>query len=113
MRKFGIFVLFTWIARIAVMLFIIFIIFGVIGACQGGDRPPAADKAQYGIQTYSTDGQMIPSRIYYANAITYTGKVPSVPDYWWYDGGKYYHVNKPRTFEEPTTIVKRQVDESG
>jgi len=108
MKKFGIFIIFTWIVRIGVLAIIAFIVLGGLAFFFNNSEPPSPDDAQYGIQTYSDDGMRIPSRIYFTNEIVYEGNEPTVNDYWAFDGKDYKHIKKDRIFTEPITIVSRR-----
>jgi len=107
MKTLGKFIIFTWILRIVFLVFAAFFLSGVFAVLSNNDEPPSREKAQYGVQTFSTDGFMIPSRIYFANEITYEGKIPSTSEYWWFDGEDYKHVKKNRVFNEPVEIIRR------
>jgi len=107
MKKIGIFFIMAWFVRIIVGLVLLFIGFGAIAFIANDSDPPLPDKAQYGIQTYSSDGLKIPSRIYFTDDIIYDGKTPIINDYWWFDGDSYKHVKKEKVFNEPFTVVRR------
>jgi len=107
MKPVLLFIVLGWIFRIAVMLVVVFIGFGAIAFLGNDAEPPKADKAQYAIQTYSTDGAMIPSRIYFTDEVVFNDNLPSVNDYWWFDGESYHHIKKERVFTEPVEIVRR------
>jgi len=107
MKTLGKFIVFTWILRLVFLAVAVFFLFGVGAFLFNDTEPPSAKKAQYAIQTFSTDDNKIPSRIYFANEITYEGKIPSTPEYWWFDGENYKHIKKDRVFNEPTEIIRR------
>ena len=69
--------------------------------------PPAIDSAPYAIQTFSSDGMMIPSRIYYAENVVIDGGSATVSDYWSYDGEKYHKQKGEKEIPEPYKLVRR------
>jgi len=108
MKTIGIFLIIGWIFRIIVMLVVVFIGFGALAFFVNKDTaPPHIEKAQYAIQTYSSDNMKIPSRIYFTNDIVYNGSTPMVEEYWKFDGEKYKLVKEPREFTELFTVVRR------
>ena len=69
--------------------------------------PPEIEKAPYAIQTYSSDGMMIPSRIYYAEEVVIEGSVATINEYWSYDGEKYHKQKGEKEIPEPYKLVRR------
>lgn len=107
MRKLGLFILLGWLFRIVIIAVFVLFGLGAIVFLTDNTAPPPPDKAQYSIQTYSTDGMMTPSRIYFTDEIIPKGDTPIIKDYWWFDGENYKHVKKDREFTEPIKIVRR------
>lgn len=111
MKTVGIFILLGWVARIAVMLVVVFIGFGALAFVVNDDTPPDANKAAYAIQTFSTDGLRVPSRIYFTNEVYPDGELPVINNYWWFDGEKYHYIKGEKSFTEPIEIVRRNRNE--
>jgi len=108
MKHILIFVIMGWVLRIVVMLVVAFVFLGgALALVLGNSTPPSLDKAQYAIQTYSDDELRVPSRIYFTDEIIPEGNLPTVKDYWWFDGEKYKHTKELKVFTEPTKIVRR------
>lgn len=107
MKNIGIIVIVGWILRLVVGAFLLLVILGGLVFATNNTEPPSPDKAQYAIQTYSDDGMRIPSRIYFTNEVVYNGNIPTVKDYWKYDGEKYQHVKSEKELTGIVTIVRR------
>lgn len=72
-----------------------------------GTLPPDIESAPYAIQTYSSDGMMIPSRIYYADEVLIEGGVATISGYWSYDGEKYHKQKGEKEIPEPYKLIRR------
>lgn len=104
-----------WIGRILFFGFLVFVV-GIItvGAVSyfysKGLQPPPVDKARYGLQTFSQDGMMIPSRVYYTNSVIIKDGKPVITDYWILDGSRFKQKSDKDGKELPanTKIVRRQ-----
>ena len=113
MKKITVFVIvgvvFVWLLRAGLIVAVLFIALGSILQVTGGNEPPVTGDAKYAIQSYSIDawGNRIPSRVYFADVITYENQLPVVPEYWKLEGEDYKHVKEERVFTEPIKIVGR------
>lgn len=68
---------------------------------------PTLEDAPYVIQTFSQDGKMIPSRVYYAADVEIVDGKPVIKQYWTFDGGAYKKENKEKVLPENSRIVRR------
>ena len=85
-------VILTWGVRFVGIIVILMLLGGVFSYYQvKNSEPPAIEEAAWSIQTYTSDPVvgLIPSRIYYAQFVTYDGDTPIIKNYWWLDGSKF------------------------
>ncbi len=82
--------LIKWVVRGIGLLMLLMLIGGVLPFFYQPGSLPATSSANWAIQTYSTDGLHIPSRIYYAEKVEFRDGVPVISGYWTFDGEKYH-----------------------
>lgn len=69
---------------------------------------PSVESAPYAIQTYSQDGMMVPSRVYYASEIRIQDGYPVIKTYWKLDGERYKKQNGEKTLPTNSRIIRRE-----
>src|SRR3990167_6461051 len=89
-----------WVVRLIGIVFLLLLLGGVISFIMvSATESPSIDKALWAIQTYSNDAMRIPSRIYYAQKITYLEDgTPVIIGYWLLSGGKFKFVRGDKPF---------------
>lgn len=70
--------------------------------------PPSIEDALWAVQTYSQDGDHIPSRVYYTSAIEIVGGKTVIQDYWIYDGSRYIKHSDEKELPKDSRIIRRQ-----
>ena len=104
---------FKWISRLVGIIIILSFIIGVVSyIIIRGKTVPDINTAPWAIQTYSTDGMHIPSRIYYAKEVRMLDDgTPEIMYYWTLDGTTYHYHNSELDFPVDrygqVSIIKR------
>ena len=87
------------------------VIFIIIGAFSyffiKNQDPPSIKDAPYAFQTYSQDGVMVASRIYYAAEVAIINNKPVIKEYWTLDGKTYKKHGGEKELPENTRIIRR------
>lgn len=101
-----------WIGRIIFFGFLAVVVFAIGAGVFSyfylkGIQPP---DAQYGIQVYyrETDGNIIPTRLYYTDAIKIENGSAILKVYWSYNGERYIKHSGELTIPQPYKIIRRK-----
>lgn len=97
-----------WIGRIFLLGVIAFIAIGAYGYLElKASEPPSMRDAQWACQTYSQDGSMIPSRIYFAADVEIVDGKAVISNYWAKEGDKFRKQKGTKELPENTRILRR------
>lgn len=88
---------------------VLFLAVGAIGyVAAKAKEPPTIEDAPWAIQTFSQDGKMTPSRVYFVAEVTIEHGQPIMHEYWAFDGAKFKKYNKDKTLPANARIIRRR-----
>jgi hypothetical protein len=104
-KNFGKFlkVLRSWVGKILLLVIIIPVVLGFLSNCQKDDSIPSISSAPWLLQTYiytATNGATVktPSHTFYAQGYQTINKIPTIQNYYEWDGKKYIYKDGIKQF---------------